>query len=998
MRWSPFASIRTHLLLLVLISLLPALGIVVYSGLDRRYRDIEEAKANALRVAQSLAYDHERTVEGTRLLLMTLAKLPDVQNRSVQACNRLFAQLLRENPLYANIFAATAEGMIFSSAITVKPYTIKERKYFQDILRTKRFSAGEYIMGPASGRQVLPLAQPLVDSNGRIKAVVIAGLDLGRYGQIFPMAKLPEGSTFALLDHKNIYLYHYPDPDKFVGKLDSSQMITHMSALPEEGVFGATGEDGTKRLFAYKRFYLKGDGSPYLYMRVGIPDEKALSHARKATIVNGVLLCLAFLVAIALAWFIGKVIIVRRFDALVAASQHLGHGDLSTRTGLEHKSDELGQLAKAFDEMTEKLERKAVQGEITREALRQSEEKYRNIFNNAIMGTFQTTPDGRYLSVNPALARMYGYDSPEEMIDSIIDIGQQQYVNPADRTRLTALYREAGFVEGFETQAYRRDGGMVWISVNARAVRSERGEILYYEGTVEDITQRKLAEEALRESEERHRVVIEQTGQLVYDLDIPTGNMKRSGAITEITGYDPYELQEGLDSWKSRIHPEDREEVTHILETALEKGVNYHVEYRVQRKDEKYVSIEDQGAVIKNKEGNVHRVLGTMKDITEHKRLEAQLFQSQKMEAVGALAGGIAHDFNNILMGIQGYVSLILLGIDSTHPHYERLKRIEEQVVGAAGLTRQLLGFARGGKYEAKPTDLNEILARSSDMFARTKREITVYRKYGKDLWTVEVDRGQIEQAFLNLYVNAWQAMAEGGELYLEARNAFLEEDDNRPYTIKPGRYVRICVTDTGEGMDETTQKRIFEPFFTTKAMGRGTGLGLASVYGIIKNHGGIINVYSEVNKGTTFNIYLPASQKEPVLEKVPSAETLQGTETILLVDDQDIIIDVGKGLLEALGYKVLAAPGGKEAIDAYRNNKDRIDLVILDMVMPAMNGGETYDALKALNPEVRVILSSGYSMNGQAMQIMDRGCNGFIQKPFNVDELSRKVREVLDK
>ena len=249
----------------------------------------------------------------------------------------------------------------------------------------------------------------------------------------------------------------------------------------------------------------------------------------------------------------------------------------------------------------------------------------------------------------------------------------------------------------------------------------------------------------------------------------------------------------------------------------------------------------------------------------------------------------------------------------------------------------------------------------------------------------------------MNLYVNAWQAMPGGGELDVQTENVLIDEDHNKTYQMEPGRYVKISVTDTGVGMDKATQERIFDPFFTTKEMGRGTGLGLASVYGIIKNHGGFINVYSEKGHGTTFNIYLPASEKEVIEEKKSAGDILKGSETVLFVDDENMIIEVAKEVLEHLGYKVLISKTGKEAIETYHKNKEKIDIVLLDMIMPNMSGSDTYDRMKEIDPDIKVLLSSGYSINGQATEIMDRGCNGFIQKPFKMKELSQKLREILD-
>jgi len=348
-------------------------------------------------------------------------------------------------------------------------------------------------------------------------------------------------------------------------------------------------------------------------------------------------------------------------------------------------------------------------------------------------------------------------------------------------------------------------------------------------------------------------------------------------------------------------------------------------------------------------------------------------------------------------MGIQGHTSLMMLDMDPSHRHYKMLKSTEEQVKSGADLTWQLLSFARGGKNEVKPTDLNTIIKKSSTMFGRAKKEISIVKSLQQDLWPVEVDRGQIEQVLLNLYVNAWQAMPSGGSLFLETKNVVLDENYVKPFNAQPGNYVKTSVTDTGVGMDEKTRKRIFEPFFTTKEMGRGTGLGLATVYGIITGHGGFINVYSQKGHGATFTIYLPASEKKVEKQKKTSAQLLKGTETILLVDDEEVVINVSRMLLEALGYKVFMARSGQEALVVYKARKEEIHLVMMDMIMQGMGGENAIDILRTINPELKVILSSGYSLDGQATRIMERGCQGFIQKPFSAKELSQKIREVLD-
>ena len=401
---------------------------------------------------------------------------------------------------------------------------------------------------------------------------------------------------------------------------------------------------------------------------------------------------------------------------------------------------------------------------------------------------------------------------------------------------------------------------------------------------------------------------------------------------------------------------------------------------------------------IKDKDsGKTTGVVEFVRDITERRRLENQLAQAERMDSIGRLAGGIAHDFNNLLMGIRGSASLIMHQVGSDHPCVGYLEKIETCVKSASELTDRLLGFARGGKYEVKVTDLNELIKENLDLFARTKKELRIISTFDADLWPVEVDQGQINQVVLNLLVNAWEAMPSGGELRLKTENVDLPAESPRALKLPNGRYAKITITDTGTGMDEATQARIFDPFFTTKEKGRGTGLGLASAYGIIKNHNGLITVDSKPDQGASFSIYLPATDRPVRQVDVPSPEVARGSETVLLVDDEDLIIDIGSGLLEKLGYSVRVARSGLEAVEMYRSEKDGIDCVILDMIMPEVNGGKTYDLLKQVDPNIKVLLASGYSIDGQAAEILKRGCNGFIQKPFHVGELSQKIRQVLD-
>jgi two-component system cell cycle sensor histidine kinase/response regulator CckA len=510
--------------------------------------------------------------------------------------------------------------------------------------------------------------------------------------------------------------------------------------------------------------------------------------------------------------------------------------------------------------------------------------------------------------------------------------------------------------------------------------------------------------EELAELKEKYRNILEGIEEGYFEVDLKGNLTFFNDAMCSIFGYTPDELK--TRNYREYTAPGTAKKISRIFANLYETGRPARVlNYEIITKDGTKKILYLSASLMRDADRKTIGFRGIVQDVTDQliaekqrEHLANQMLHAQKMEAIGTLAGGIAHDFNNLLMGFQGNLSLMLLDVDLKHPHHEYLMNMEEYVKRGSELTRQILGFARGGKYEVKPTDLNELLEKSSEMFRRTKKEIAIHKKFQKDLWSVEVDRGQIEQVMLNLFVNAWQAMPSGGKLFLETENLVLKNDDLRThYALDAGKYVRISVTDTGTGMDKPTRERIFEPFFTTKEVGSGTGLGLASAYGIIKNHNGNIEVESQLDHGTTFKLYLPISNKEVLNEGIANGQTYKGRETILLIDDEEMIANTGKKLLEKLGYRVFLAESGQSALKIYERYRDRIGLIILDMIMPGMSGSEVFDHLKATDPSVRVLLSSGYSLSGQASQIMERGCNGFIQKPFNIEQISKKIREILD-
>jgi len=661
---------------------------------------------------------------------------------------------------------------------------------------------------------------------------------------------------------------------------------------------------------------------------------------------------------------------------------------------------------KAWGIVQEEKKRKMAEGE-----LRESERRLADIINFLPDAIFAIDREGRIIAWNKAIEEMTGFPA-----DTMLGKGNYEYAIPFYGIRRPLLINFVFMWDHDIEKQYsfiKKEGDTLFTETSVPLVRSQNrvlwakasplydveGNVVGAIESIRDITERKQAEEALKVSEQRLRQVTSTIPGVVYQFyarpDGALGIYYASDQSDKIFGLKPG-AKGLLEHFVDLIVPECRDSFLMSIRKAVEEVSEWQYEGKLRKPSGEIIWFSGNSVPVRHE----HEIIfnGVLLDITERKRLETQLMNAQKMEAIGTLSGGIAHDFNNILMGIQGYASLMMLDINMDNLRYERLKHIEELVKSAAGLTRQLLGFARAGKYVVKPVNMNDLIEKTSTMFGRTKKEVAIHRKLERDIWVVEADRGQIEQVFLNLYLNALQAMPAGGDLSLETKNIVVDENYAKAYSMTPGRYVRISISDNGLGIDEKTKERIFEPFFTTKELGRGTGLGLAMVYGIVKNHNGFIDVYSELGCGTTFNLYFPASEKKVIEEEPGAPDVLMGSGTILLVDDEPSVLAVSKEILESVGYTVHGVRSGQEAVAFYEKNKDDISLIILDMIMPGLSGGETFDRIREINPSARIILSSGYSLNGQAQQIMNKGCQGFIQKPFDIAHISRKIREVLDK
>ena len=657
----------------------------------------------------------------------------------------------------------------------------------------------------------------------------------------------------------------------------------------------------------------------------------------------------------------------------------------------------------SYDDLVEqirKLESENVTLKNELEQVNRSEKNFRIMIEN-VPDIIWTLSAGnlRTKYISPAVETMLGYSVEEAWQKSVkgviapasFEFATRYLADVLEKIKTDPSYARKTY--SFEIEYIRKDGAPLWVELTAKGIPDESGRISEIIGVSRDISQRKSTEKALKKSEERYRTLFENSRDAIYITTLEGKVIELNPAGIKLFGYPRDEII-GFDIIKIYHDPSDREK---FQKTINEKGYVRDYEIKFKKKDASLLDCLLTSTIWYSGTGDILGYQGIIRDITDQKRMRNQLQQIQKMEAIGTLAGGIAHNFNNLLMTIQGNTSLMLMKTDPSHPNYKKLRTIEQHIQHGSDLSRQLLGFARSGQHESKIIDLNTVVRMGSKIFATTKKELTIHYDLNDGLMPVSADPAQIEQTILNLLVNASQAMPEGGDIYIQTENIFLDKYQLAPYQHEKGQYVKFSVTDTGIGMDESTRTKIFEPFFTTKKQGEGTGLGLSSAYGIVKNHQGYITVSSKPGKGATFSIFLPASAEQRENEKTLQAPLLKGNEMILIVDDETILTETGQTMLKELGYRTLTANDGKTALDMYQRNQTDIDMVILDMIMPEMSGNETFRHLKTINPDVRVLISSGYGLNGKATELLKNGCRGFIQKPFNLMEISKKIREVLD-
>lgn len=643
------------------------------------------------------------------------------------------------------------------------------------------------------------------------------------------------------------------------------------------------------------------------------------------------------------------------------------------------------------------------------EALRESEERYRQIAENIREVFWMADADlSRMIYVSPAYEKVWGktcqslYADPKSWAESI---------HPDDRQRvMETIFPRSSEGHTVEYRIIHPDGNIRWVLDRGFPVRNLSGEIYRIAGIAEDITARKLAEQALRESEERYRFAMNATSDGVWDWNIKADEVMRSPCFFSMLGYQEEELESRCGQWQGLIHPDDRSMVLNALNEYLTaKRDTFRIEYRMLHKSGEPVWILSGGSVVAYDEnGDSLRMVGTHLDITERKQaeveakgFEAKLRQSQKLEAIGTLAGGIAHDFNNILAGILGYTEMALTASQENTYTQRYLEEVIGATLRAKELVKQILVFSRQGEAPVlRPIEPVLIIKEALKMLRATLPTTIEFRqKLSTDLLPVMGDPTQLHQVLVNLCTNAAHAMRDrGGILEVNFGEVVLDSASAAAYeNLQPGHYVRLTVSDTGHGMKAATLERIFDPYFTTKVMGEGSGLGLAVVHGIIQRHKGAIRARSEPGRGTIFEVLLPKIKRVKRQTASESKPVPRGTERILFVDDEETLAALGEQLLAKLGYKVTARTSSLEAVELFRSEPHGFDLVITDYTLPHMTGVDLAKEMMKIRPDIPIILCTGYSERVNENTTKELGIRAFVMKPLGLPDIARVIRNVLD-
>jgi len=709
--------------------------------------------------------------------------------------------------------------------------------------------------------------------------------------------------------------------------------------------------------------------------------------------------------------------------AIVGHARDLGvklkiHRDNLDAT-IQEKTSELTKANKRLKAREQELQALNQQLKAGEREILKSKKFLENIFQTTGTGIFVTNEEGRIIRANRYSLKLFGFTEKEFLGKHVIDISLKT-LSPDETNPVMERLFENGFVENYETICKRKDGSIFNVELNITALKDENEEVIGVVGSVRDVSSRKTAEEEIKKTKEQLENIIENSLDSIVVSDSKGRITKMNKTFLNLLGYKEEELL-GKTPSVFALYEKGEYEITSgetvtitdayfeeglaTMKKFFEQGKVVNWEYYFLRKDGKLVPIEENVVFLQDDQGNRLGSIAVIRDITERVRLEndqkklaAQLQRAQKMEAIGTLAGGIAHDFNNILAAIMGYTEISLENLPEQNQVKKNMERVLLSAIRAKELVKQILAFSRQTNQERRPVKVR-LLAQEALKLLRASIPTTIDIKYNLETEShIMADPTQIHQIVMNLCTNAIHAMPEKGTLELTLTDSDIEATAAPRYPdLAPGPYVKLTVTDAGTGMDPKIIDRIFDPYFTTKELGKGTGMGLSVVHGIVSSHGGTITVDSELGKGSTFSVYLPKAGRETEKATESLKPMPTGRESILFIDDEELLIDMGQKIIASLGYTVISKKSSMEALDEFRKDPYKFDLVITDYTMPQMTGYELAKKLLCVRSNIPIILCSGFSESISADKAKKAGIREFLIKPINRQQIAETIRRVLD-
>jgi PAS domain S-box-containing protein len=986
-------SISRKLALLVLLAVLPALLILLSSGMEQRRQSVEQARHDVLLLTRSMAGAQKEIAGSVRQVLSTLSLLPEIQALDIQAAGMIIRAVLEKNPDYLNIALTDLNGDVVVSG---KPFTganLADRKHFREALSRKDFAVGEYIVSRVGTRvPAFAYAYPVLDKKGMPIAVLTTVIKLDRFASFHDTSTLPVKSFIAVTDHKGIRLFYYSAREKTnpVGTPIKAGSWERARGKKDPGIFTGTGSDGVRRIFAFEPIRLAPGEKPYLYVWAAIPEEHILKPVNAALARNLLLMLLASLMSLFIIWTIGKKTLLLPIRNLVSMTRQFADGKLDVCDRSSCTSGELGMLTESFCDMADALT-------MSQKSLRENEARFRLVMDSldalvyvADMETYEL------LFINRYGRKLFGNITGRICWQAL----QAEQAGPCSFCTNKYLVDSSGNIGDVYTWEFQNTVNDHWYYIKDRAITWIDGRIVRLE-VATDITVRKLAEAKLSEETERLAVTLRSIGDGVITTDAQGKVVLINRVAETLTGWNSREAQGRPLAEVFRITSgKTRQSIDSLMEKILSSR-----EIAGLADDTVLIStsgqkrnIADSGAPIRDEKGKIIGLVLVFRDITRQLRTDQELSKVKKLESIGVLAGGIAHDFNNILAAILGNIDLSLMDTQISGTTRELLREAVKASRRARDLTQQLLTFAKGGEPIKQAASLAEIIRDSADFVLRGDR-VSCHYVFPDDLWLVDIDKGQVSQVVQNIILNASNAMPDGGVIEVSCENmgAGMSADLGLPQDMD---FVKMCIQDCGVGIPANVLNNIFDPYFSTKQ--EGSGLGLAITHSIVKKHGGSISVESTPGVGTTFTVYLPASQQQSLsVAREEEQGEGPGQLRILVMDDDEQVRNITRAMLEQMGHEVVLAGNSEAALRLYEKavaDGSPMDLVIMDLTVPGgMGGREAVQEILSINPKAKVVVASGYSNDPVMANFKKYGFRAAIAKPFQFTELGRVISQLVD-